>query len=180
LIGNLRDGSPRLSWHTDLGGLDMKKTLIALTTVALAAGCTSAASTTHGPHGTTAPPSHGTTTPPPPRHPTPHGRTVIVTEKDNGHVVRVHRGETVDLQLSSTYWQVSRVAGNILERVVDATPRVRDYPSCVPGQGCGTVEVEYLAEHAGRVTLKAHRGSCGEAMRCVGNQGRFRVEVVVT
>ena len=158
----------------------MKRTLIALTTLALAAGCTSAASSPT--HSTSAPPSHHTTTPPPTRHPTPHHSWVKITEKDNGHVVRVHRGDHVVLRLHSTYWNVSPIGIDVLSPLIDTGVPTRGElpPSCVPGGGCGTVRFEYLAEHAGRVTLRAHRNSCGEAMRCTAGSGRFSVTVIVT
>ncbi len=157
----------------------MKRTLLALTTVALAAGCTSAASsTTH----TTPPPSPASSQPLVVHHPTPHHVKVRITWKDKGHVVRVHRGDTVDLRLPTTFWDVVTPQSiDVLNPLLDAVPtRAGLPPSCVPGGGCGTTEVEYRAVHAGRVTLRAHRNSCGEAMRCVAGRGRFSVTVVVT
>ena len=134
----------------------MKRTLTALTTLVLAAGCTSAASsTTH--------------------------RTVLITEKDAGHVVRLHRGDVVRWVLHSTYWTQRPAAGGELVRTAH---RVRAVPPsdrrCVPGQGCGTVETDFRAVATGRVTLRAHRDGCGEAMLCTGDRGRFSVEIVVT
>ena len=155
----------------------MKRTLIALTTLVLAAGCTSAASSPS--HRAT---DHSTQSSPSTRHPTPHHRTVVITEKDKGTVVRVHRGDRVELTLHSTYWQVSPIGIEVLYPVIDNSSPTRAGlpPSCVPGGGCGTVTFEYLAEHAGRVVLRAHRNSCGEAMRCTAGSGRFSVTVIVT
>lgn len=141
----------------------MKRTLTALTTLALAAGCTSSA-------------THVSV-----RHPTPQHRTVVITEKDAGHVVAVHRGDVVSWQLHSTYWTLIRPPGGELvrtaEHVVPVEPK--DQHSCHPGQGCGVVQLDLRAARAGRVTLQAHRVSCGEAMRCVGSQGSFVVTVDV-
>jgi len=134
----------------------MKRTLTALTALALAAGCTSAASS--------------------PRH-----HTVTIAEKDKGHVVNAHRGDTVRWVLHSTYWTLRPAGGAVLvktgqhETVVPPGDR-----GCVPGQGCGTVELDYRVAHAGRVTLTAHRDGCGEAMLCTGDRGSFRVQIVVT
>jgi hypothetical protein len=158
----------------------MKRTLIALTTVALAAGCTSAASSPK--HSTSTPPSHAHSQPLVVHHPTPHHPTVVITEKDRGHVVRVHRGDHVVLRLHSTYWDVTMPDGHVLGAVVDTAVPTRGElpPSCVPGGGCGTVRFEFYAAHTGRVTLRAHRNSCGEAMRCTRAASRFAVQVVVT
>ena len=157
----------------------MKRTLIALTTVALAAGCTSAASS---PSHTTPPPSRASSMPLVVRHPTPHPPTVVITEKDAGHVVHVHRGDVVSWQLYSTYWTMGRPGGGVLVRTanhVPAVPRHRSHSCDYPGSGCGTVQLDFRAAASGRVTLKAHRISCGEALRCVGKQGSFSVTVIV-
>jgi len=151
----------------------MKKTLIALTTLVLAAGCTSAASS---PAHRSAPSTRQHTTV---HHPTPHEPTVVISEKDAGHVVHVRLGGAVHWVLHSTYWTMGPLTGDVLVRPMGALS-AGSSRSCVPGQGCGTVEAYFRAEHAGTVTLRAHRNSCGEAMRCVGNQGRFRVTVIVS
>jgi len=67
----------------------MKRTLIALTTLVLAAGCTSAASS---PAHRSAPSTRQHTTV---HHPTPHEPTVVISEKDAGHVV-VGRHDHID------------------------------------------------------------------------------------
>jgi len=145
----------------------MKRTLIGLTTLTLAAGCTSAAS---APRDTT------------PRHPTPHHRTVVIAEKDKGHVVQVHVGDTVRWVLHNTYWTFVPAGGGVLVKAgsQDSPAPPSDVRSCVPGQGCGTVEVDYRVAQTGRVVLRAHRVSCGEALRCTGDRGRFSVTIVVT
>jgi hypothetical protein len=45
--------------------------------------------------------------------------------------------------------------------------------------GCGTVRRDFHAVRLGTATLIATRSSCGEAMRCTGDQGRFTVTVRV-
>jgi hypothetical protein len=52
--------------------------------------------------------------------------------------------------------------------------------SCLPGIGCGVTTAWYKALSAGSATVSASRVSCGEALRCVGKQGAYRVTVVVS
>src|SRR4051794_2021258 len=71
---------------------------------------------------------------------------VVVDEQDNGHTVRVARGDVVDLRLHSTYWQVIPTSGG--ELVVASRKVTGESPSskhCVPGQGCGIVSVDFRA-----------------------------------
>ena len=154
----------------------MKRTLTApltaLTALALAAGCTSAASS---PAHRSAPPTRQHTTV---HHPTPHEPTVVISEKDAGHVVHVRLGGAVHWVLHSTYWTMGPLTGDVLVRPMGAVS-AGSSRSCVPGQGCGTVEAYFRAVARGRVTLSAHRISCGEALRCVGKQGSFSVTVIV-
>jgi len=51
---------------------------------------------------------------------------------------------------------------------------------CVPGGGCGTVTARYSAISGGTAQVAAHRDSCGEAMRCQGTNGDWRITVVVS
>lgn len=103
-----------------------------------------------------------------------------VSEGDNGHVITVRRRDEVTAVLHSTYWQFNKPSD---QRVLLAEddPVVSPQPQgCVPGQGCGTVTVRYLAVGAGRSVISAHRDTCGEAMRCTPAQSDWRVTVVVT
>jgi hypothetical protein len=138
----------------------MRRSVIAAAAlVLLAAGCTSSSGSS----------SSGTAS----------GR-VLVDEHDNGRTVRVDRGGVVELRLHSTYWQLDPAAGGVL--VVSSRAVIATAPNgqrCVAGQGCGTVAVDLSAAHSGRVTLRAHRASCGEALRCTGSNGSFAVQVVV-
>lgn len=113
--------------------------------------------------------------------PTPSPPAVIVLhDVDNGHVLRVHVGQRVQLVLASTYWNV---AGSSDPSVLRQTgqPAVSPQPTgCVPGEGCGTVSAGYDAIAAGRAQLTASRLSCGEALRCVGPQAAYRVTVLVS
>jgi hypothetical protein len=49
----------------------------------------------------------------------------------------------------------------------------------VPGGGCGTVSQGFEAVAAGQTEVTASRASCGEAMLCSGDAGRFHITVVV-
>lgn len=102
---------------------------------------------------------------------------VLVTEKDNGHSVQVRRGGVIELRLHNTYWQVDSAQGDAL--VVTSRKVVPRRGHCPPGQGCGTVAVDLRAAHDGRVTVRAHRTSCGEARLCTGSEGSFTVGIVV-
>jgi hypothetical protein len=108
------------------------------------------------------------------------GGRVVVGDSDNGRTVTLSRGDTLELQLHSTYWRVDRVSAGVLAAsrptVAAGSPSMT---RCVPGQGCGTVTVDFRAAHAGRATVRAHRTSCGEARRCTGGAGAFRLTVVV-
>src|SRR4051794_21762564 len=105
---------------------------------------------------------------------------VVLDENDNGHTVHVTPGDVVELQLHNTYWQVAPSSGG--ELVVASHKVTGESPSsrrCVPGQGCGTVTVDFRAARSGAASLNAHRTSCGEARRCTGAQGTFSVQVIV-
>ena len=130
----------------------MKRTVIAIATAVLAAGCSSGGA------------SSGVR---------------LLDEKDNGHLVHVHRGETVELRLHNTYWRVGAPSGNVLAVVSNTTHGYPPGQHCVPGGGCGTVTVRLRADHDGRTVLRAGRRSCGEARVCVGHEGSYAVTVVV-
>lgn len=110
--------------------------------------------------------------------PDPASRTVRVGFADSGRTVRVQRGDVVEVRLHSTYWSFGPVAGGALHR---GKPIVRAAPvgKTVAGSGAGTVTDVFQARHRGRATITASRRSCGEALRCVGSQGSFRMYVVV-
>lgn len=106
---------------------------------------------------------------------------IIVRDNANGKTVHVPAGDRVELILSSTYWMVHRsTAPRVLRQ--DGPTRLLARPkSCptIPGLGCIPVKTSYSALAAGEAVITASRGSCGEALRCVGHQGRFKVTIVV-
>jgi hypothetical protein len=109
------------------------------------------------------------------------GAVIIVRDNANGKTVHVPAGDRVELILSSTYWMVhGKSAPAVLRQ--DGPTRLLPRPkSCsrIPGLGCIPVKTSFTALAAGKAVITASRTSCGEARRCVGGQGRFRVTVVV-
>ena len=115
--------------------------------------------------------------PTPTPEPTPAANTVSVSEPDNGTTVHATVGATVDLVLHSTYWQIQPTDSVVL-KPLSTEPVVTGTLSNPPGMGTGTVEMKYQVVAAGTATLSASRTTCGEAMRCVGAQGEFKVTIV--
>ena len=110
----------------------------------------------------------------------PPSSSVTVSEADNGRTISVRRADRVTAVLHSTYWTFGKPSDEgVLLAEGDAVTRPQ-VQGCVPGQGCGTVTVRYLAVGAGRSVIGATRSTCGEALRCAPNQGSWRVTVVVS
>jgi len=108
---------------------------------------------------------------------------VTIGESSNGHVVTIARGTHLVVTLHNTYWTIAPLTGRtVLAQVGSQQTRGQlsgATHACVPGQGCGTVTMNYVANAAGLVRLSAHRTTCGEAMRCTGSQGSWSVSVRV-
>jgi hypothetical protein len=100
-----------------------------------------------------------------------------IDEKANGTTVDVHLGDTIVVVLHSTYWSVGPATGP-LQPLGQPQPSPSDCP--VKGGGCGTVTATYNAGHVGDGTLRAHRDSCGEALRCTGSDADWTVTVHIT
>lgn len=107
----------------------------------------------------------------------------VLSESSNGRVLRVNPGEYITVTLHSTYWQPMALSRN--PSVIQVGPITKhallasSTPHCVPGEGCGTVSVHYLALVPGLVRLRATRVSCGEALACTGARGQWSVVVRV-
>jgi hypothetical protein len=99
-------------------------------------------------------------------------------DKQDGGKVSLRRGQKLRLVLHSTYWELKPVSEPAVLRLVGA-PIVNPKSGCVPGQGCGTVTITYVARSVGSAVVTAARTSCGEAMGCTGDAGRFTLTVVV-
>lgn|GEM_PF-876827 len=108
---------------------------------------------------------------------------VTITESSNRHIVTVAKGTHLVVELHSTYWTITPLARRTVLAQV-GTQQTRGQLSdpthaCVPGQGCGTVTMHYVALGAGTVRLTAQRTTCGEALLCTGSQGSWYVTVRV-
>jgi hypothetical protein len=106
---------------------------------------------------------------------------VKVDDSNNGQSVQVRVGDVVKVTLSSTYWTFDTGSdSSVLKEVGDQVITPDPMGSCLPGMGCGVTTAWYKALSAGSATVSASRVSCGEAMRCVGTQGVYRVTVLVS
>ncbi len=106
---------------------------------------------------------------------------VKVDDSKNAQSVQVHVGDTVKVTLGSTYWTFDQSSDPlVLKELGDQVVTPDPIGSCLPGMGCGVTTAWYKALSAGSATVSASRVSCGEARRCVGSQGAYRVTVVVS
>jgi hypothetical protein len=104
---------------------------------------------------------------------------LTATDGENGHRITVHVGDRVSVILHSTYWDFAG-SSNAAVMAPDGSPKVSPNPSgCVPGQGCGTVTAVFVAIAPGTAQITASRVSCGEALRCTGSAGTYRLAVTV-
>ncbi len=69
---------------------------------------------------------------------------ITLTDKDNGTTVFVQVGQEVTLVLGSTYWTIAGSSDSTVLRL-DGAPEIAPDPSCVAGQGCGTVTTHFIA-----------------------------------
>lgn len=108
--------------------------------------------------------------------PTPEN-SLQVNEKDNKTTLHVTVGATVDVILHSTYWQLAVPNAKILMPLMSEPTVTPDFNG-VAGSGLGTVEMRYKVVAAGTATIDASRVSCGEALRCTGDQGTFQTTII--
>jgi len=107
------------------------------------------------------------------------------SESMNKSTVTVKIGSTFKVALSSMYWQISPVKGTVVTLVGKAMtepimPGPKAPPGCQhPGTGCGKQTWTFKAKKVGMAVIQATRSSCGEALRCVGDQGIFTLKVKV-
>jgi hypothetical protein len=97
----------------------------------------------------------------------------------NGRTVTIRRGQRLHVVLSSTYWQLLPSTKPTVLRLVGPPQISPKLSGCVPGGGCGTAAATYLAAAVGHATVSATRTSCGEALRCTGAAGQFRLNIIV-
>jgi hypothetical protein len=103
---------------------------------------------------------------------------VHASEGRDGGKVTLRRGQTLQVVLHSTYWRFKAPSTAGVLRLA-GKPVVTPKPGCVPGQGCGTVTVTYVARAIGSAAVAASRTSCGEALRCTPAAGSYKLTVAV-
>jgi len=105
---------------------------------------------------------------------------VVIGDAVNGGSVHACVGQTIRLELGSTYWQdVASSDEGVLAADGPTSIAPASPGTCVPGGGCGSVERTFRARAAGTATLSAHRTTCGEALQCSTDQRTFSVRIVV-
>jgi len=106
--------------------------------------------------------------------------TITLDDKANGTTVHVHFGDTVTVTLHSTYWSFLPTDGLALQPFAPAQTAPANNCGTPIGSGCGTVTASYNVGHIGTSVLRAHRTSCGEALRCVGKSADWSVTIVAS
>jgi predicted secreted protein len=105
---------------------------------------------------------------------------VSLSSSDTGKSVRLKVGERLHIALGSTYWTFR---GSDAPRVLrqDGSGVAKPTTTCSGpvGSGCGARTADFTAVGKGHTSVVATRTTCGEAMRCVGANGRFVVYVTV-
>jgi hypothetical protein len=160
------------AWHRGRGQASVLRPVVAVAVLVIAGGSTSVASHHNGHLN----PSATRVAVPPVA-----SAVIIVRDNANGKTVHMRVGDRLELILASTYWTVHRSsAPDVLRQ--DGPTRLLPRPkSCskIPGLGCVPVKTSFTAPTVGRAVITASRTSCGEALRCVGDGGRFKVTVLV-
>jgi hypothetical protein len=110
---------------------------------------------------------------------TPEAGLVVATDSDNGKTLELHVGDRLDVKLASTYWSIHESSDLSVLRLAGPMAISPRPSGCVPGGGCGLAIASFDAVGKGSADVTASRDSCGEAMRCVGGAGSYRVAVVV-
>lgn len=109
-----------------------------------------------------------------------------LSEKNAAKTVAVKLGARVELTLHSMYWGLAVPAKSssltsqgqpILKPIF---PSARASAKCkIAGSGCGSQRWSFVATKVGLTHLVASRTTCGEAIRCTGATGHFKVTVKV-
>jgi len=109
-----------------------------------------------------------------------------ISEASNGKTVLIKQGSAFEITLHSTYWQFSdlnsiKVVSPLGNPIILAIAPGADSPAgCQhPGMSCGTVTWKLRTKALGIQKITASRTSCGEALRCTGANGLFRVSIKV-
>ena len=115
-----------------------------------------------------------------PTGPVASGQPVVLDEHANKTTVHVQVGTTVELLLHSSYWTIGGSSSPAVLAPQGTPTQLPVTPTCAPGIGCNPVQAMFSARSPGTSVLSASRTSCGEAMRCGTQNGRFQVTVIVT
>jgi hypothetical protein len=140
------------------------RVLLALVSAAFLASCGAALT------GGGASPSPGST---------PGARLIVATDSDNGNTFDLHVGDRLEVKLNSTYWTIHESTDLSVLRLAGPMAVSPQTNGCVPGAGCGLAIASFDAVGKGSADISASRISCGEAMRCIGTAGSYRLSVVV-
>jgi hypothetical protein len=104
--------------------------------------------------------------------------SISVSDIDNGKTITVSRGTKIQVTLHSSYWNFGSIDTKILRHLKE--PLFTPDPSVsYPGSGAGALVVEYQTVGIGKTIISASRVSCGEALRCSGNQGNYFLHIIV-
>ena len=113
----------------------------------------------------------------------PHQDTseIVVNSANNGGTLKAHVNDTIRVTLDTTDWTFQSVSDSSIlipqgGQTVSPAPR----GTCLPGMGCGSTTARFKAVAGGRSTITATRMSCGEARRCVGAEGLFQADIIVS
>ena len=116
-------------------------------------------------------------------HPLPGGPQPprLITERDhsNGKTIHIGVGDKLALILGSSYWNFAGSSAPSVLRQEGNSTLVPTSRRCPPGVGCQPKRAVFKALAKGTAVITAHRLSCGEALRCTGSQGHFKLTVVV-
>jgi hypothetical protein len=106
-------------------------------------------------------------------------QVIAISDADNGRIVKITPGASVELKLRSTYWTIKGSSDpSIL--AAQGSPQIEPgLARCPPGSGCGSIVQSFTAITTGQAELSGERQVCGEAMRCPPERRNFKVTVVV-
>jgi hypothetical protein len=118
-----------------------------------------------------------------PANHSPAPKVVVVHDNANGRTLSLRAGDSLELILSSSYWNVTGSSSARVLQQVGATvlmPRPSSCPT-IPGLGCTPERTNFKALTSGKAVISASRTTCGEALACgSGRATSFTLTVLVT
>jgi hypothetical protein len=116
----------------------------------------------------------------PPTPASPRSSVTTVSNSDSGRTIHLAMGQRLTVVLSGGYWTFAPSPDPaVLRQDRGPTLLPRSPANCPPGLGCSPIEVRFTAVSPGTTQVRAGRTTCGEALRCTGDRGRFAVTVDV-